>query len=346
MSESKKNSKIEPIFITKEMASDDEMDSVIREDIISEADAIEKELNESSELDQLSAPPGMLDSIIAELKNQGFWEAEDASEADKKDAPDVEVKKEPNNNLEISAGLSIDLGMIGQKRAAGAEELTTDEEVIKLMSPHMRKIYQRGLKAEKKDKKSWQKPLISVACVLFLVVGTFGISMTSEANRKYMIGVWNSIVGDGLSIYINDSVEGLKGNVEEDEAYEVISAELNTGIVKMNYKTKGMIFEKYEMDKNAGWAKVNYSIGDTTAIMYILQGQQGKAHGLKFEGKIPTNFPENFVEGGWKIAEVNNPGDEIVYVAQKEEEETIYIFKAILEEREFGKILNNIKIIN
>lgn len=344
MSESKKNSKIEPIFITKEMASDDEMDSVIREDIISEADAIEKELNESSELDQLSAPPGMLDSIIAELKNQGFWEAEDASEADKKDAPDVEVKKEPNNNLEISAGLSIDLGMIGQKRAAGAEELTTDEEVIKLMSPHMRKIYQRGLKAEKKDKKSWQKPLISVACILFLVVGTFGISMTSEANRKYVIGMWNSIVGGELSINIDENVTGRVEDTIEEKALQNIADSFGGNIIRFNYKPEEMIFSEYDINESGGWANVYYSYNNTLSTISVYKKTEGNLHTYKFDGKVIERVKNQLQDNEWIITEIDNPDGEKVYLGQTEKNNICFIFKAVMEKKEFIKIVTNLLI--
>ena len=73
MSESKKNSKIEPIFISDEMLEEDNFDSKLRDKMIEDAEEIEKALETDPKLDGIEAPAGMLDSITASLKNQGYW---------------------------------------------------------------------------------------------------------------------------------------------------------------------------------------------------------------------------------------------------------------------------------
>ena len=64
--------KVEPLYITEEMACDDVMDERLQKQIKKEADEIENCLMKSEELKDVKTPDGMLDEIIGKLKNKGI----------------------------------------------------------------------------------------------------------------------------------------------------------------------------------------------------------------------------------------------------------------------------------
>ena len=64
--------KVEPLYITEEMACDDVMDEKLQKQIKKEADEIENCLMKSEELKDVKTPDGMLDEIIGKLKNKGI----------------------------------------------------------------------------------------------------------------------------------------------------------------------------------------------------------------------------------------------------------------------------------
>ena len=69
--------KVEPLYITEEMACDDVMDEKLQKQIKKEADEIENCLMKSEELKDVKTPDGMLDEIIGKLKNKGIWDEQE-----------------------------------------------------------------------------------------------------------------------------------------------------------------------------------------------------------------------------------------------------------------------------
>ena len=69
--------KVEPLYITEEMACDDVMDERLQKQIKKEADEIENCLMKSEELKDVKTPDGMLDEIIGKLKNKGIWDEQE-----------------------------------------------------------------------------------------------------------------------------------------------------------------------------------------------------------------------------------------------------------------------------
>ena len=76
----REKNKISPFDITDEMLEDPELDAFLKESLKQEADEIEAELEEDVSLRGIGASDDMFDAIVEELKEQGIWEEESASE--------------------------------------------------------------------------------------------------------------------------------------------------------------------------------------------------------------------------------------------------------------------------
>lgn len=334
MSESKKNSKIEPIFISDEMLEEDNFDSKLRDKMIEDAEEIEKALETDPKLDGIEAPAGMLDSITASLKNQGYWEDEEASE--------VSVgQKEELTEIDAAEDEDILEQQEIMRKAAGAEEFS-DEELIQLLSPESRATFNLGKRMKKR--KRWQGPLMKTACVVMIFGGIFGLSMTSEANRKYVVGIWNSIVSDELNIHVEDSNRNLFSDSTEENAYKQIQSILGVNYINFVHKNADLVYDNLTIDQRAGEAKVYYIYGETIALLRVSKGSEGASQVQKFDGPVIGITTSNFNDNKWTITEIDNPGDELVYVAQTQIEDVCYSFRAIMDKDDFIDTVQNITI--
>ena len=332
MSESKKNSKIEPIFISDEMLEEDNFDSKLRDKMIEVAEEIEKALETDPKLDGIEAPAGMLDSITASLKNQGYWEDEEASE--------VSVgQKEELTEIDAAEDEDILVQQEIMKKAAGAEGLS-DDELYQLLSPEDRAALTLGRRL--KRRKKWQEHLKKVACVVMVLGGIFGLSMTSEANRKYVIGIWNSMVGNELSIHVDDLENNLIGDSAEEAAFRQIQSALSVHYVSFIHKNLNLKYDNFTIDQRNGSGSVYFLCGDTIALFRVSKGNEGVSLVQKFDGAILDSTKSNFDNIEWIITELDNPDDEVIYVAQTEVDEVCYSFKAIMDKEEFIDTIKNI----
>lgn len=334
MSESKKNSKIEPIFISDEMLEEDNFDSKLRDKMIEDAEEIEKALETDPKLDGIEAPAGMLDSITASLKNQGYWEDEEASE--------VSVgQKEELTEIDAAEDEDILEQQEIMRKAAGAEGLS-DDEIYQMLSPEDREALKLGKRI--KSRKRWQGPLIKVACGVMILGGVFGLSMTSEANRKYIIGIWNSIVRNELNIHVEDSEANLYKNSTEEDIYKQIQNVLNVNYVNFIHNDSNLVYDNLTIDQRAGEAKVYYVYKDTIALFRVSKGSESSSKVQKFDGPVLDTINSNYNNTEWIITEIDNPGDEMVYVAQTQIGEVCYSFRAIMSKDEFIDTIQNIII--
>lgn len=83
---SKDNNKIE--YFPGMLEEDDDIDDILREGLLKDADAFEKEINKNPDLADIEAPEDMFENIVAELKKNGIWEEGD----EEKVTEEIEMK--------------------------------------------------------------------------------------------------------------------------------------------------------------------------------------------------------------------------------------------------------------
>lgn len=73
----KQDNKIVPFEINDEIFTDPNIDQMVKESLIQEADELEAELNADPKLTGVGASDDLLQAIVGKLKEQGIWEEED-----------------------------------------------------------------------------------------------------------------------------------------------------------------------------------------------------------------------------------------------------------------------------
>ncbi|POP30581.1 hypothetical protein C3B58_20560, partial [Lactonifactor longoviformis] len=115
----------------------------------------------------------------------------------------------------------------------------------------------------------WKRAGKCAAIVCLTMLGVFGVAMTSEANRVYVIQKVEALFANDVNIKVNNNKDSRQSNLSETEAREAIIEELEVEVPKLMYVPRGMHFIDYQMDKSSGIALMQYLYEDEVLSFYI-----------------------------------------------------------------------------
>lgn len=171
----------------------------------------------------------------------------------------------------------------------------------------------------------------------------FAASMTSEANRNYLINnirVWS---GKDTRTVIDNNEKNETVNMKEYEAIEEIEDELDIEMPEFYYRPAGMEIWDYEINKTADIARIEYVYKDNIISFFIDKEKDNTAsninsmHGLKQE--IIVSGEEGIEIVIEKI--MGNKDDKPSYFAQWDRMNVIYCLSGKIEEQELKKMIKN-----
>ncbi|WP_329995380.1 DUF4367 domain-containing protein [Blautia sp.] len=171
----------------------------------------------------------------------------------------------------------------------------------------------------------------------------FAVSMTSEANRTYLINnirVWS---GNDTRTVIDNNEKNETVNMKEYEAIEEIEEKLDIDMPEFYYRPYGLEFYGYEVDITSDIAKMEYLYKDN--IIYMLVDKQTEETASKITS-VQGNKHSRVIIGndGTEISIecVQEKGDFLPsYTALWKRENVVYCFSGRLEEAELEKIFED-----
>ena len=168
-------------------------------------------------------------------------------------------------------------------------------------------------KSNTKQGNTGRKRVIRWASVAAAVlIGVFGISMTSEANRAYIMREMNELFGNDVNTKVNNN-EVLESDRTEQYACEEIENTLDIKMPEFFYLPDEMMYEKYIINEDAQTAIVQY-LYEEKNVYFLTMANIKNATGLsqndkgKEIKKILNELVPNFELTLWEIYE---EGDEI-----------------------------------
>ena len=366
--------KVEPLYITEEMACDDVMDERLQKQIKKEADEIENCLMKSEELKDVKTPDGMLDEIIGKLKNKGIWdEQEEIPESmggETEPAGKIEEWKKERVTEQEAVKLRKKSRIIESKKTERTEiepketepekKVLSEQEnvnVYKGLSEEDQKalelgrqlLNQKAEEAEKNRKRSkkWKARTKRMAAVAAVLVCVFGVSVRSEAGRAYFMKMWNFVSGNELSIKINKTGTGdvIRSLSEDEERMnQEIEEKLGVAPIRMLYIPENMKFQSYKLNEEGHDCIVFYTVNDSILNIRMYKEDDTRSMVQKLDGEPKEHVlikSKNIEVPVWELA---NEEGEKSYVTQFEFEEGYYFITAMMNQKEFTKILQNIEI--
>ena len=99
----------------------------------------------------------------------------------------------------------------------------------------------------------WKRAGKCAAIVCLTMLGVFGVAMTSEANRVYLLEQVNSLLGKNVDIKINNDANRKTESGTEIEVMETIENELNVKMPMFGEIPKGMRYKTFKLDKDCNY---------------------------------------------------------------------------------------------
>lgn len=385
MSERKKNNKkdnkIIPLrFENKDLLDgvDEELEVLLKEELMREADELEAQLNNDSDLMGVGASDDLFLKIVGELKEKGLWEEEqrmDSGESESalkenvdgaylKDvstgSTDSEDVNRSERKKEQQAIQAEELTQIkGLTKAAETEqEQKPDLEALYAMLPEEDRLAMEiGRRVAQEQEELRQKKLKrqktmgrvvrrggTVAAALVIV---FGVSMSSEANRRLVSQAWDTVTMNlGLrmaSDYIDEEKIVRSRDKSEIEDFQEVSDELEIPKMDLGYLPEGMEYLRAQIDQERGLATFFYSYQDTIFHIVVIKNAKEGVNYYTLDNEselfsIRTATQE--IEA--KIGQVNTENEIETYIVQMEYEECSYILNGMISLEEMQKIVKNI----
>ena len=343
--------KVVPFDIDEKLLDDEKIDRLIKESLIEEADKIEAELENDPALIGVGASEDMFQSIVARLKEQGDWEEEKDVEENPeniKEIKNAEDARETEETKEIKE----------EKESEGTKEILEDqkseqeklEELYQMLPEEDRHALELGkqVKKEKEIRKRKRKQRWkilkrgSVVAAVFLLV--FGVSMTSEANRRLVLKAWDGLMYN-LGFQLTTDYTGGEEVVhskskEEIEAINEIREKLKISVINFEYVPKGMKFKGYEILEDALEAVLFYTYQDKIFSVTITNmNKEGTTYYVLDNEAVLRETIVIDQELEAKIWETNLKQKEETYIAEIEYNECRYICNGMIPLRELEKMI-------
>ncbi len=203
---------------------------------------------------------------------------------------------------------------------------------------------------QKKEKRYRHNPLfrrrmmVAAAILMIAVVAT---SVTAVGSKSYLKEIIEKFAGEeeqASVINVEDMDMYSSDSADDTQVYREIKKELGIPVVRMEYKPKQMILEKYATDKVQKKAQIFYEYQGEVIWYSIYLNAEDSSLGQKETDEIVDEFT---VENGKKeirVTEYQVDGyEKHRFVAEFEDYGVHYQLRGIVSKEEFEKILKNLK---
>lgn len=278
------------------------------------------------------------------------------------------IEREKKENTEFSEELVPDVDAIRRKETASDEKRVISIEEIR---DRRKKAAEREMHEEVSKEANTEKPnaknrtntenrmntkirttggglhrlgkvvgmaVVCVACV-------FAASMTSEANRKYLVNsvrVWS---GDDTKTVVDNDDSNEKANVDEDEAIADIKEKLGVEMPIFYWRPQGLNFKSYELKAPLDVARIEYEYEENIIVLYIDKQSSDIASNISsMHGDKQEIIDSEGTDSGIVLEKIENKDDKNSnYVARWYKNNVEYVFSGKIDIEELKKILKNMK---
>ena len=142
------------------------------------------------------------------------------------------------------------------------------------------------------------------------LICVFAASMSSEANRKYLVNSVRILSGNDSQFITDNSSDNEHAATEESDAIADIEEKLDVKMPEFYYRPYGMEFLDYEIRETSSYADIEYKYKDNVESFYIDKQDQAATSKIK-----SLNGTENI------LAEIINGDIKIIVKELKDEKD-------------------------
>lgn len=303
-----------------EKAKDRKFEQWVQQQFMAEAAAIEKEIDEIPDSEEFEPTEEKFQKLLQRAKEQGSVHSESDSTQTK----------------------------VSEDRAKEKNGIITSEK-IKSEKLHNEKLNKEPNETNHKRSKrkfagAGEKVVKWAAVAAVTVFGIFGVSMTSEANRAYVMEKIDVMTGDDVGTKINND-EMLGRATTEDEARAEIEEALEIKLPQFYYLPDGMEYIGYSLDTSAHIAFLQYLYESKIISLMIFTNERDATsvatsdQGKKI-GRIKSDLSTNIEAVLWEIYEPDD--NQPTYMLQWQYKNTYYELSGKIKEEEMSNIATEI----
>ena len=188
-----------------------------------------------------------------------------------------------------------------------------------------------------------KKVLGMTAAAVISCFGLFGVSMSTQGGRSYVMDKANEVLGDEKNTEIENSQDRLISDRTE-EARNEIEEKLQVEVPQFFYLPDKMDFDSYEIDEAAQSVYIKYE-NDESYMYFVIQANYVDKSGIykndegnyqgKIEGELSKIEPEL-----WEIPDEEN--FQSTYLAQWDYKNSYYRISGKITQDEITEIVKNI----
>lgn len=177
------------------------------------------------------------------------------------------------------------------------------------------------------------------------LICVFAASMSSEANRKYLVNSVRILSGNDSQFisYNDDSNEN--ASTKESDAIADIEEKLDVKMPEFYYRPYGMEFYAYEVNSDNVYAKIEYEYENNILFFYIDKqdiSAESNISSLKGENRVIEKIDRDDLN--IIIKKVEDGTEKLpTYIASWEYENTVYYLVGKIEIDELKKIVKEMK---
>ena len=287
-----------------ENLNDEELNQKILEEFLKEAEEIEKEAEEISKSLECEPTEDGFQKLMAEIRRR-------------------ESTEDTNNYV-----TNVD----------DREKHTSKLKELKNVKQHVDKSKSKQGNTGRKRVVRWA----SVAAAV--LIGVFGISMSSEANRAYIMREMNELFGNDVNTQV-DNNDVIKSDRTERYACEKIENILDIKMPRFFYLPDELKYQTYSLDEEAGAGILQYSYGEQMIFLTaFLNETKASVLNQNDNGVLIDTFQNDFIPELkitlWKIEEKEDKAP--IYALKWEYKNSYYEFFGEIKEKEMENIAMNI----
>lgn len=189
-----------------------------------------------------------------------------------------------------------------------------------------------------------KKFLGMTAAAVISCFGLFGVSMSTQGGRSYVMDKTNEVLGDEKNTEIENSQDRLISDRTEEKARSEIEEKLQMEVPHFFYLPNRMNFDSYEIDETAQSVYIRYYNG-VDYMYFIIQANYSDSSGLyRNDEGVCLGIAEcemsNIEPELWKIQ--NGESENSTYLVQWEYKNSYYRISGKITEEEMRKIVKDI----
>ena len=304
-----------------EEARDREFEQWVQQQFLKEAAAIEKEIDEIPDSENWKPTEESFQKLLQKAKEQGSVQS--APDSVQTTVSEDKFKDKENKDTK--------------------EEIVSEKLNKEKLNSETKKILNKDT-GRHKFADIREKVIKWAAVAAVTVFGIFGVSMSSEANRAYIMETVDSMMGNDVGTTM-DNEETFQGEVTEEEVKAKIEEELAVELPEFFYFPEGMAFDSYAVDSKAKVGIIQYLQNENVVTLTVyINDKEASAFALSDSGEMVGTISSQIFEAVqstlWKVQDKEDKMP--TYILQWNYKNVYYELTGKIPEEEMVKIAKDI----